>query len=134
MSLKGAKSATRGRNLRSTGTKARARVANSLIELKKQLEARIRELAEARGQLSEALQQQAATSEVLRIVSSAPGDLQPVFERMLANATRLCEAQFGNLFLYKDDGLCIVASHNVPPAFAEARRRRPLYPPPGSGL
>jgi len=134
LSLKGAKSATRGRNLRSTGTKARARVANSLIELKKQLEARIRELAEARGQLSEALQQQAATSEVLRIVSSAPGDLQPVFERMLANATRLCEAQFGNLFLYKDDGLCIVASHNVPPAFAEARRGRPLYPPPGSGL
>jgi GAF domain-containing protein len=103
-------------------------------ELEQKLEARTRELAEARGHLSEALEQQAATSEVLRIISSSPGDLQPVFESMLANATRLCEAQFGNLFLYKDDGLCIVASHNVPPAFAEARRRRPLYPPPGSGL
>jgi GAF domain-containing protein len=103
-------------------------------KLEQKLEARTRELAEARGHLSEALEQQAATSEVLRIISSSPGDLQPVFESMLANATRLCEAQFGNLFLYKDDGLCIVASHNVPPAFAEARRRRPLYPPPGSGL
>jgi GAF domain-containing protein len=137
LSRKGAKSDTRGRKLRSTGTKARARVSNGpnpLIELKKQLEARTRELAEARGHLSEALEQQTATSEVLRIISSSPGDLQPVFESMLANATRLCEAQFGNLFLYKDDGLYTVASHNVPAAFAEARRRRPFYPPPGSGL
>jgi hypothetical protein len=102
--------------------------------LREQLEERTRELAEARGHLSEAQEQQTATSEVMRIISGSPGDLQPVFESMLANATRLCEAQFGNLFLYKDNGLCTVASHNVPPAFAEARRRRPLYPPPGSGL
>jgi GAF domain-containing protein len=60
--------------------------------------------------------------------------LEPVFEAMLTNATRLCEAKFGNLFLYKEGGLRIVASHNVPPAFAQARRRGPLYPPPGSGL
>src|SRR5262245_181021 len=85
-------------------------------------------------ELYEALEQQTATSEVLQVISSSPGELQPVFNSTLANATRLCQAQFGNLFLYKDDGLCIVASHNVPPAFAEARRRRPLYPPPGSGL
>ena len=53
---------------------------------------------------------------------------------MLANATRLCEAKFGTLYLYEGDGIRAVAAHNVPPAFAQARRRGPIYPPPGSGL
>jgi GAF domain-containing protein len=94
----------------------------------------LNELRRRTADLSEALEQQTATSEVLGVISSSPGELEPVFEAMLANATRLCEAKFGNLFLYKDDGLHIVASHNVPPAFAQARRRGPLYPPPGTGL
>ena len=81
LSRKGANSPTPARRLRSTETKAKARVSNrlnSLSELKKQLEARTRELAEMRGHLSEALEQQ--TAKVLRTITGSPGDLRPVFE------------------------------------------------------
>ena len=71
---------------------------------------------------------------MLGVISSSPGELAPVFEAMLANAVGLCKAKFGNLFLYEGDGLRVVASHDLPPAFDEVRRRGPLHPPPGSGL
>jgi GAF domain-containing protein len=83
------------------------------------------------NELRESLEQQTATSEVLGVISTSPGDLEPVFQAMLANATRLCEAKFGNLFLYEGGRLRLVAAHNVPPAFAQARRRGLLYPAPG---
>src|SRR5262249_53214391 len=116
LSLKGAKSPTRGRKLRSTGTKAAAHVSDepTLIELKEQLEARTHELAEARGHLSEALERQAATDEVLRGISSSPGELEPVFETILADATRLCQAKLGALYLSDGDGFRTVALHGAP--------------------
>jgi len=118
--------------------KARTRVGggcNSPAELKKQLEARTRELAEAREHLAEALEQQTATSEVLQVISSFPGDLEPVFQSMLENATRICDAQFGNLYLCEGDAFRIVAMHGAAPAYAEARKHNPLVrPPPDSAL
>src|SRR5215831_1415816 len=138
LSRKGVKGRVRRRRVRSTETKARTHVGQGHeppAELEKKLDARTRELAEARTQLaearehlSEALEQQTATSEVLRVISSSPGELEPVFQTMLENATRLCQAKFGNLFLYEGGGLRLVAAHNVPPAFAQTRRRSLLYP------
>src|SRR5262249_24069264 len=95
-------------------------------ELEQKLEARTRELAEARRHLSEALEQQTATSEVLKVISSSSGDLQPVFEAILANATRICEANFGNLLLYEVNAFRVAAMHGAPPAWAELRRRDPI--------
>src|SRR5262245_28255515 len=138
LSRKGAKSRTSGRNLRSTGTKARTyvdRLRASNTDLKEQLKASRRELAEAREHLAEALEQQTATSEVLQVLSSFPGDLEPVFQSMLENATRICAAQFGNLYLCEGDAFRIVAMHGAAPAYAEARKRNPLVrPPPDSAL
>ena len=69
------------------------------------------------------------------MISSSAGELQPVFEAVLENATRLCAAKFGNLYLCEGDAFRTTAMHNVPPAFAEVRRRDPLvHPEPGSLL
>jgi transcriptional regulator with GAF, ATPase, and Fis domain len=83
----------------------------------------------------EALEQQRATSDVLRVISSSPGELQPVFHAILENATQLCAAKFGNLYLCEGEAFRTIAMHNVPLAFAEVRRRDPLArPEPGSAL
>jgi GAF domain-containing protein len=82
----------------------------------------------------EALEQQTATSKVLRVISSSPGELEPVFESMLVNAARLCEANFGNLYLRDGDEFRIAAQHNTPAALVKERKRRPIRSEPNTIL
>src|SRR5215813_2746579 len=91
-------------------------------ELERKHEARTRELAEAR-------EQQIATSEMLRVISNLPGKLEPVFQSMLENATRLCEAKFGTLYLREGQAFRLVAHHNAPAAYVEERRQNLLLCP-----
>ena len=128
LSRKGAKNRTHGRKSRSTGTKATTRVGQvrkPRADLERRLETYKRELNEAR-------EEQTATSEVLRVISSSRGELGAVFETMLANATRLCGAKFGTLNLYDGDVFHIAAVHNVPSAFA-AMQNVPFRPHAQSG-
>ena len=81
------------------------------------------------NELRESLEQQTATSEVLSVISSSPGELEPVFQTMLANAVRICDAKFGNIYRWDGEALHIIASHNTPPAFEEARKRGGSYRP-----
>jgi signal transduction histidine kinase len=99
-----------------------ARLQESYADLEKKVKQRTAEL-------SESLQQQTATAEVLRVISNSSGDLQPVFEAMLANATRICEAKFGMMLLVEGDVARCVALHNPPAAFAELRQREPVIRP-----
>jgi signal transduction histidine kinase len=83
----------------------------------------------------EALEQQKATADVLRVISASAGELEPVFDALLANATRLCEAIFGILWLSEKEGFRFVAQHGVPPLLVEDRQREPFVRPgPGTGL
>ena len=97
------------------------------VQLFDEVQARTRELTES-------LQQQTATSEVLQVISSSPGELEPVFQTMLENATRICAANFGTMYRY-DGAFHLMASHNAPLALVEARLRTPVHlPPPDTGL
>ena len=139
MSRKGAKSRTHGRKPRSTGTKAGQRVTygrNSDTRLQDQLEALTRELAEAqrhadeaRRQAAKALEQQTATSEVLRIIASSTGDLASVFQVILENAVRILEAKFGILFRREGDFMRPVAGFGLPPKFREFHAKRGPFRP-----
>ncbi|MGA7254784.1 MAG: GAF domain-containing protein, partial [Pseudolabrys sp.] len=98
------------------------------VRLFDEVQARTREL-------SESLEQQTATSEVLKVISSSPGELEPVFETMLANATQICGAEFGLLYRSEGDLFRTVSLYGAPPAFAEQRRLNPmLRPSPGTAL
>ena len=91
-------------------------------------------LRQRTADLTEALEQQTATSDLLQVISGSPGDLEPVFQAMLENAVGICGANFGNMFLYEDDAFRTVAMFNAPEAYANARMGAPLHPPSDSGL
>jgi GAF domain-containing protein len=93
----------------------------------------LNELRERTDDLSESLEQQTATSEVLKVISSSSGELTPVFDAMLENAVRICGAKFGALYLSEGDGFRTVAMHDVPPAFAAKRQREPFFRPSPEG-
>jgi hypothetical protein len=100
----------------------------SNLSLRQRLKRHARELEEARDE-------RAAIADVLRIISSSPGELDAVFQAILTNAVRICEANFGDLYLREADGFRMAASHNAPPAYVEARTREPvLRPPPDTPL
>ncbi len=94
------------------------RLEESYADLEKKVEDRTHEL-------SESLQQQTATAEVLKVISGSPGELEPVFATMLEKAVRICGAKFGNVYRLSGDAFNLVVAHNTPPAFAEARRSGP---------
>src|SRR5271169_3999924 len=98
------------------------RLQESYADLERKVDDRTREL-------SESLEQQTATAEVLRVISSSPSNLDPVFQAVLTSATKLCEASFGILSLAEGEAFRVVAMHNAPSAFADLRRREPVIRP-----
>jgi signal transduction histidine kinase len=94
----------------------------------------LNELRERTNDLSESLEQQTATSEVLEVISASSGDLAPVFQKMLENATRICGAKFGTMNLYEESGFRTVALYNAPPAYAATQLHKVIHPHPQSGL
>ena len=92
------------------------------------------EVARLTRELREALEQQTATSEVLRLINNSPGDLQPVFDTTLENAARICDANFGLIYRWDGDALHLAATYNTPTAFAEARGWSSIRPDPNLSL
>src|ERR1700730_13632184 len=113
---------------RNNAPTAAPRTSSTLADLQEQVSSLTRELAEAR-------EQQTATSNVLQVISSSPGELEPVFQAMLENAVRICEAKFGILFRHDGQAFELAAEFDTPPEFAEFQRRRgPFQPIPGGHL
>ena len=108
---------------------AQAVIAIENARLLNELRQRTTDLSQRTADLTEALEQQTATSEVLQVISSSPGDLEPVFATMLEKAVRICDAKFGNIYRWDGDALRLVATRNTPPAFAAEARRRSQYRP-----
>ena len=92
------------------------------------------DVAQLTRERDEALEREKATAEVLRVISSSPGDLAPVFEAILQNATRMCGARIGTLFRYQNGAYTALAKIGVTREFAEYLERGPIYPGPNTGL
>ena len=113
---------------------AQAVIAIENTRLLNELRQRTDDLTGRTADLTEALEQQTATSEVLQTISSSPGDLEPVFASMLRSAARICDANFGNIFRWDGEVLHLAATYNTPPAFFQLRSRSPLHPNPDNPL
>jgi two-component system NtrC family sensor kinase len=111
---------------RSSGTEARPRSPSAAGQES--------DIARLNRELAEAHQEQIATADVLRIISSSSASLERVFKTILENAVRICEAKFGTLYLYNQGRLRLGAAHDVPPAFAKARGKGPLTPAPDTSI
>jgi class 3 adenylate cyclase/putative methionine-R-sulfoxide reductase with GAF domain len=94
----------------------------------------LNELRQRTTELAEALKQQTATSEVLQVISSSPGELEPVFQAMLENATRVCGSNFGTLYLREGDAFRAVSMYGATPAYLQTRLGQLIYPGPQTGL
>jgi hypothetical protein len=122
---------TRGRK---TATSKRRNAPKAAIRHNSSTASHEAEIARLTRERDEALEQQTATSEVLRVISSSQGEIQPVFESMLANATRVCQAQFGHLLLCEGDAFHNIAMCHAPSALAEKIRGQLFRPHPESPL
>jgi GAF domain-containing protein len=94
----------------------------------------LNELRQRTTDLTESLEQQTATSEVLQVISNSPGDVEPAFAAMLERAARICTANFGNIFSWDGEALRLVAAHNTPAGLVEQRSRSPFRPDPTGPL
>jgi hypothetical protein len=116
------------RPARRTGAPKRAKPRTSSAGLERKLEQRTREL-------DEALERQAATAEILRVISSSPGELEPVFQTILENARQICRANYATVFLYENELLRPVAQRHLPATMVAFHcRRGPFRPAAGTGL
>ena len=102
---------------------------STVADLQEQVGALKRELAEAQKHLAEAREQQSTTSEVLQVISNARGQLEPVFQAMLASAMRICDAKFGILFEYVGGAFRALSWRAIPADFADFLRQPRVWGP-----
>jgi hypothetical protein len=119
---------TKGRR-RKTSERKRRNTPKALQRSNSSVAGEETEIARLTCELNEALEQQAASSDVLRVISGSPAELEPVFDAMLQSATRICDAAFGAMLLRDGDAYRRVALHNAPQKFSEYSNKTPILRP-----